>query len=326
MTFVRNVSRMNWVNRAAARFRGRVRSMQLSPIQILVGIVVLWLASNTDGLFTPQSLLSLVSSASLVGCVAVGMSFVTFSGYIMSFALGATVGVSAIICAALSDYGLMTAIVGALTFGIAFNSIQGFVIGYFRANSLIVTIAAASLAGGASEYLTTGQTVYVTNAALEPLRAKPFGLPLAALVVLACLAMSHVVFSRTRLGRRMFMVGSNPRAAQVVGVQTFGVTTWAFGIAGLFAACTGVLIAGRYGAGMFDYGADYDYRAIAAVLVGGNSVAGGEGSVWRTALGVVLIALISAVLLLRGYSSEIQLFVGGFVVLLAILLQGRRKR
>jgi ribose/xylose/arabinose/galactoside ABC-type transport system permease subunit len=297
-----------------------------STFRLLLVVLLLVVAATTDGIFTTQSMLALVNSAGLVGCVAVGMSFVTFGGHIMSFALSSTVGMATIVCSALSEYGLGIAVVGVLAVGLAMNALQGFIIGYFRANALIVTIAAASLSGGVAEYLTSGQTVYAEGAVLAPLRAKMFGMPSVAYVFVFCLIVAHLILTSSRLGKRVFMLGSNARAAKAAGIRIATVTTATFAMAGLFAACAGVLIAGRYGAGMFDYGADYNYQAIAGVLVGGNSVAGGEGSVWRTALGVFVIALISNVLLLRGFSSEMQLLAAGLVVSLAILLQGRLKR
>lgn len=326
MTSASDISRAGWMARALASSQTWLLAVRASPAKLLVVLATLGLAATTEGLFTSQNLTSVLGIAALVGCVAIGMSFVTFGGHIMSFALGATLGVASIVCAALSGYGLAVAIAGALLVGVLMNALQGFLIGYFGANALIVTIAAAALAGGASEFATSGQTVYATGTALSVLRARPLGIPLSLIVFICALPIAHLILTRTRLGRRIFMLGSNARAANAAGVDIPVVTTVAFAIGGLFASCAGILVAGRYGAGTFEYGADYDYRAIAAVLVGGNVVTGGEGSVWRTALGVLLIALISNVLLLRGYSSQMQLFAAGLIVLLAILLQGQWKR
>jgi ribose/xylose/arabinose/galactoside ABC-type transport system permease subunit len=315
-----------WTTVAAARSRDHFLKFGKSPGWLLLAALAFVLAVTTDGLFTRQSILALLDSAGLVGCVAVGMSFVTFSGYTMSFALGATVAVSAIVCAGLSYYGLGIAVAGALAVGAAMNALQGFVIAYFGANALIVTIAAAALAGGTAEFVTSSQTVYATGHLLDALRARPFGVPLVAIVLICSLSVSHLLLTHSRLGRRIFFLGSNARAANAAGVHIVTVTTVAFLLAGFFSSCAGVLIAGRFGAGMFDYGTGYDYSAIAGVLVGGNSVAGGEGSVWRTALGVFIMAIISNVLLLRGYSNETQLFVTGLIVMAAILLQGKWRR
>ena len=84
----------------------------------------------------------------------------------------------------------------------------------------------------------------------------------------------------------------------------------------------GILIAGRYGAGTMEYGAGYDYSAIAGVLVGGTAIAGGEGSVSRSFFGVVVIASVTVLLLLRGFETEYQYLFIGLIVLAAVLLQG----
>jgi ribose/xylose/arabinose/galactoside ABC-type transport system permease subunit len=123
----------------------------------------------------------------------------------------------------------------------------------------------------------------------------------------------------------MFMIGSNQRAAEAVGLNNGFVVTVAFIFAGLFAAVSGVLLAARYGSADMDIGSGFDYGAIAAVLVGGNSIHGGAGSILQTGLGCIVIAVIQSVLLLRGFSEEMQYLVTGLVVLGIILLQSAGK-
>jgi ribose transport system permease protein len=91
--------------------------------------------------------------------------------------------------------------------------------------------------------------------------------------------------------------------------------------AGLFAAVPGIMLAARYNAGNMEYGLEYDYDSIAAVLVGGNAISGGRGSVIRTFAGIVLIGVVQNLLLLNGFRQEWQIFIIGAVVLLVIMLQ-----
>src|SRR6202012_2280334 len=117
-----------------------------SYVRIATVFFFIVLVATTPGIFTPRSLITLLNSAALVGCFAIGMTFITVSGNILSFALGASVGLCAITCAALSGFGVLASVLGALAVGILFNLAQGVLVGLLKSNSLIVTIAAATLA------------------------------------------------------------------------------------------------------------------------------------------------------------------------------------
>jgi ribose/xylose/arabinose/galactoside ABC-type transport system permease subunit len=124
----------------------------------------------------------------------------------------------------------------------------------------------------------------------------------------------------------MVMVGSNPRAAQAAGLRPAVAVTVAYVLAGAFSAVSGVLLAARYGSGDMELGAGYDYTAIAAVLVGGTAIQGGSGSVVRTLIGVTVIAIIEVVLLLRGFSQQLQYLITGLIVLAVIMLHSIGER
>jgi len=295
------------------------------PIRVVGLSGLLVLAAITPGFTAAPSLLSLVNTGSLIGCVAVGMTFITLSGNIMSFALGATTGAAAVVCAGLSGFGMVPALAGAVAVAVGVSALQGFIIGYFRANPIIVSIAALALIGGVAEFASGSRTVYAAPSVLDFLKGRVWGIPLTGLVFLASVVIGQVIQSYTQFGQRVMMVGSNLRAATAAGVRTWRTVTGAYALAGFFTSLAGILIAGRYGAGTMEYGAGYDYSAIAGVLVGGTAIAGGEGSVGRSFFGVVVIASVTVMLLLRGFETEYQYLFTGLIVLAAVLLQGRAR-
>lgn len=301
---------------------GRTRS----PLVALGVCALVAVALTTPGFVSAPSLLSLINTAAPIGCVAVGMAFITLSGNIMSFALGATVGVVAITSAALSGYGLAAAVLGGMVVGIVFNVIQGLVIGLFRANAIIVSIAALALMGGLAEFVTGSHTVYAAPGVLDILRSKLWGIPVGGLVCLAAAVVGQAVLRYTQFGQKVMLLGSNLRAAAAAGVRTWMIVVITYALAGFFSSLAGILIAGRYGAGTIEYGAGYDYSAIAGVLVGGTSIIGGEGSITRSIAGVIAIAVVATILLLRGFDTQFQYFVTGVIVLGAVLLQGKFRR
>jgi ribose/xylose/arabinose/galactoside ABC-type transport system permease subunit len=277
-------------------------------------------ALSTPGFLSPLSINALLTAISFVGCVAVGMTFITLTGNIMSLALGATVSASALIFLACLSFGILPAFLVALLFAVVISGAQGFLVGHFRANPILVSVAALSLLLGTAALATGGHRIYPSGAGLAIFKGRFAGIPIDAWCFFATVAAGQFILSRTRIGRTMIMVGSNVRAAAAAGIATTSAVTVAYIIAGACAAISGVLLAARYGSGDMEIGAGYDYTAIAAVLVGGTGVAGGSGSTVRTLVGVFVIAVIEVVLLLRGFSEQLQYLITGVLVLCVIML------
>ena len=277
-------------------------------------------ALSTPGFTSQISINALLNAISFIGCVAVGMTFITLTGNIMSLCLGATVSASALIFLASLSAGILPAFFAAIIFGIVITAIQGALIGYFRANPILVSIAGLSLLIGGAALLTGGQRIYPGGEGLRVFKGRIAGIPVEALYFFATVVIGQLILSWTRLGREMAMVGSNARAATAAGISNATAITVAYVLAGACSAVSGVLLAARYGSGDMELGAGYDYTAIAAVLVGGTAIQGGSGSAVRTLIGVTVIAIIEVVLLLRGFSQQLQYLITGIIVLGVIML------
>lgn len=288
--------------------------------RIVGGGAIAFFALSTPGFTSQLSINSLLNAISFIGCVAVGMTFITITGNIMSLALGATVSASALIFLASLSLGVFPAFLVAILFGIVITAVQGALVGYIRANPLLVSIAALSLLIGGAAFLTGGQRIYPGGEGLQVLKGRVAGIPIETLYFFAIVLIGQFILSWTRIGREMVMVGSNQRAAIAAGVNTAKAVTVAYVLAGACSAVSGILLAARYGSGDMELGAGYDYTAIAAVLVGGTAIGGGSGSVVRTLIGVTVIAVIATVLLLRGFSQQWQYLITGIIVLAVIML------
>jgi ribose/xylose/arabinose/galactoside ABC-type transport system permease subunit len=309
-----------------ASLRSRIRSGAMRAphwvllIRLVGGAAIAIFALSTPGFTSPLSINSLLNAISFIGCVAVGMTFITITGNIMSLALGATVSASALIFLACLSLGVFPAFLVAILFGIVITAVQGALVGYIRANPLLVSIAALSLLIGGAALLTGGQRIYPGGEGLQIFKGRVAGIPIETLYFFAIVLIGQFILSWTRVGREMVMVGSNLRAAVAAGVNTARAITVAYVLAGASSAVSGVLLAARYGSGDMELGAGYDYTAIAAVLVGGTAISGGSGSVVRTLIGVTVIAVIGTVLLLRGFSQQWQYLITGIIVLAVIML------
>lgn len=291
-----------------------------------IGIIVLLaVIFATPGFLAGPSILSLLTTVSFIGCVAIGMTLITISGNIMSFALGATVGVTAMVFILASNWlGFGLGLVVGLLFGSLLTGLQGLMIGWVRANPIIVSIAALALIYGLTQAFAEKGTIYADPDTLPAsVKGKVGGVPIEFIMFVLSALIAQFILSFTRFGRNLFMVGSSFRAAEAVGVNTWRTITGAYLWAGLFTSVAGIMLAVRYEAANMDYGVAYDYDAIAAVLVGGTAIGGGHGSAVRTFAGAMVIAAVQVMLLLRGLRQEWQYLAAGLIVLAVIILQAR---
>ena len=292
-------------------------------VRAIVLVVLAAVALTTPGFLSQPSILSLLTTVSFIGCVAVGMTLITISGNIMSFALGALVGATAMIFVLAVNWGgFAFGLIAALAFAGLSNALQGFLIGWLRANPIIVSIAALALIYGVAEAFAAHGTIYAAaGTSYGGFKGRIAGIPVEFAVFLCVAALGQFILSLTTFGRNLFLIGSSFRAAEAVGVRTWRAITGAYLWAGLFTAPAGIMLAIRYDAASMNYGMGYEYDAIAAVLVGGTIIKGGEGSVLRTLAGALIIGVIQVVLVLQGLRTEWQYLIAGLVVLGVIALQ-----
>jgi len=301
------------------------RARVFSWAQTIGIIVLLAVIFVTPGFLAKPSILSFLTTVSFIGCVAIGMTLITISGNIMSFALGATVGVTAMVFILASNWlGFGFGLVVGLMFGSLLTGLQGLMIGWVRANPIIVSIAALALIYGLTQAFAEKGTIYADPGIFPAsVKGKVGGVPIEFIMFVLSALIAQFILSFTRFGRNLFMVGSSFRAAEAVGVNTWRTITGAYLWAGFFTSLAGIMLAVRYDAANMDYGVAYDYDAIAAVLVGGTAIGGGHGSAVRTFAGAMVIAAVQVMLLLRGLRQEWQYLAAGLIVLAVIILQAR---
>ena len=250
------------------------RARVFSWAQTIGIIVLLAVIFATPGFLAKPSILSFLTTVSFIGCVAIGMTLITISGNIMSFALGATVGVTAMVFILASNWlGFDFGLVVGLLFGSLLTGLQGLMIGWVRANPIIVSIAALALIYGLTQAFAEKGTIYADPGIFPAsVKGKVGGVPIEFIMFVLSALIAQFILSFTRFGRNLFMVGSSFRAAEAVGVNTWRTITGAYLWAGFFTSLAGIMLAVRYDAANMDYGVAYDYDAIAAVLVGGTAI------------------------------------------------------
>ena len=301
----------------------RVRRTRPDALTVALAVLVVALvpvAVTTERFLTLDNARAILASAALVGIAAMGATLVMIAGSAVSMAASQTATVVAMVFLATQDQGLVVATLLGLLCGIAVTAVQGVAVGYGEANPIVLTIAAGFAIGGGAIWFSGGTPVSAASDGYELFNATPLGLPLAVYVLLVLAALAQWILRRTAAGRQMYLVGENRAAARAAGLPVGRVIVLAWAFFGLCLAITGVFLASFNTSATTNLGGTLTLDVIAAVLVGGTAITGGKGSALRTLGGAVLISIIADVLLIRGYSTGVQILVKGVLVLAVVVL------
>jgi ribose transport system permease protein len=205
--------------------------------------------------------------------------------------------------------------------------VNGWISTVGRVNAIITTLASGIMVRGLALVLTGGSLVRVTDEMFSDLgRGEVFGLKYVVLVFLVVIALTWLMLSKTTFGRYIYAVGGNPEAAHLSGVRVNSIRIGTFVISGLTASIAGVLVASRVSTGQADAGLGLEISAIAAIVIGGTSINGGEGAVWRTVFGVLLVTLVGNGFNLLNINPIWQQVFTGAVILGAVALDSWSKK
>jgi len=289
---------------------------------VVVGVVlaVLVIGLTTDRFVTVANAKAIVTSASLVGIAALGLTLIMIGGSAVSLAISPTVAAVGMVFLSAQSLGLVPALVLAIAFGALITGVQGAVVGYAAANPVVLTIAASFAIAGLAAGITGGVSVSPSGLGYDHLNATPGGVPLSVFVLLLLALAVEWTLRRTGFGRSLYLVGENRPAAQAAGLPVGRTTTVAWLGAGALFAVTAAFTAAFNTSANVNLGGTLTFDAIAAVLAGGTPISGGRGSALRTLAGAVLIAAVSDILLLRGYSTGVQVMVKGLIVLMVVVV------
>jgi ribose transport system permease protein len=203
--------------------------------------------------------------------------------------------------------------------GLLIGVINGLLVTVVRINAFITTLAMLIIVRGIAVSLTGGFLIPVQDGLYTLLgRQALFGVKYSIWLLVLFVLVIGVLLSRTVLGRHLYAAGGNPEAARLSGVPVAGVRTVAFAISGLAAALAGVITSSRVANGQADAGSGLEFSAIAAIVVGGTSIFGGEGAIWRTVVGVFFLALIGNGFNLLAVPATYQQIFQGLIILFAV--------
>jgi ribose transport system permease protein len=260
----------------------------------LVGVVILLLIAGAivepDVFPTSDNILNVLRQSSVIGVLAIGMTFVIATGGI-DLSVGSMVACAAAVAGQLADSGSLAFLLGALATGIVLGGVNGALIAYGRVVPFIATLAMFAMARGAALWVSDKTPVSIFD--LAAVRwfgtGEIVGIPSAVIVFLVVAVGGWILLNRTSYGRHVVAVGGNREAARIAGVKVQRIVFTVYVLSGICVAIAAILVSGRLSSASPVIGTLYELDAIAAVVIGGASLLGGRGSIWGTALGLLLI-------------------------------------
>jgi ribose transport system permease protein len=258
------------------------------------------------------------------------MTFVILTGGI-DLSVGSLVAVAGVVAAGLAGRGLVVALLAGVGFAAALGLVNGLVIAKARIQPFIVTLAMMIAARGLALVYTGEKTLSVPADAAgfrELGRGRVdlglLSIPYPVLILLAAYALAWLVLNYTRFGRHTYALGDSEEAARLLGLNVGRVTVGVYALSGAMAGLAGVLLASRLGTGQPVAAVGWELDAIAAVVVGGTLLTGGQGGIGSTLVGMLLLALIFNIFNLEGWISPWwQLVLRGLILLAVVIVQNR---
>jgi len=287
---------------------------------------------------TVKNLLNVADQTAVYAILAIGMTMVIITGGI-DLSVGSLIALSGVVAALLirdaasgvetSNLGLVACSLGAILICAAVGLFSGTMVTVFRVAPFIATLAMMQMARGFAFVLNDGETIgrdVVPEAYTWLGRERIFWIPNTVLLMVVLYVIAHIVMTRTSLGRYIYAVGGNPEAARLSGVPVKRVLLLVYTLCGALAGLGGIIVASKLQAGDPRTGDMRELYVIAAVVVGGTSLSGGEGKILSTLIGALIIASIENGMNMVGLETYPQMIMLGAVILGAVLLDNAKKR
>ncbi|MGH2736144.1 MAG: ABC transporter permease [Actinomycetota bacterium] len=313
-------------SRQDARVSRRIRLQEYSLVGVLAVLVVAGAIVKPNAFLSTSNMLNVLTQASVVGVLAIGMTFVIASAGI-DLSVGSLVAAASIaggVVAQDSGNGLLFIVV-ALAFGLLLGSVNGLAVTLGRVVPFIATLAMLTIARGLALRM-SGKTP-ISTVLMEQVRwfgnGRVLGIPVPVIVFICVAVIGWVVLNRTAFGRHVTAIGGNREAARIAGIRVQPNVFAVYALAGLCAGISAVLLSGRLASASPVAGSLYELDAIAAVVIGGTSLSGGRATMTGTFLGVLTFALVFNLLNLLNLPTEFQQIVRGVIILAAVVLQRR---
>jgi ribose transport system permease protein len=317
------------------------RYLLIREVNILLALIlIIIMMSLASPYFLKQdNVFNVLRGMSTIGIMAIGQTMVIITGGI-DLSVGSLMAASSMLTArVITVYGgdAFTAVICGLALGLFLGTVSGLIITRFKINPFITTLGMLSVARGLTYLLATGvkgsvaSNIPVQNESVIFLGSGHLGpVPFPVIILLILVILATIFLNRTVPGRYIYAVGSNERSAKLSGVPVNRVRVFVYAISGIFCALAGIILTGRLSTAATNIGVGNELDVIAAVVIGGASLQGGEGTVAGAIIGATIMAIVRNAFVLLHIPNHFQTITIGVVIVLAVgldqLLKGKLKK
>ena len=276
------------------------------------------------------NILNVFRQSSINAVIAIGMTFVILTGGI-DLSVGSILAFCGAVSAAMLSSGInpVLSLLVALVLGLFFGIVNGVLVSVMKLQAFIVTLVTMTFLRGATLVFTNGKPITVNDggALFENIGGGYlFNIPIPIYITLILFVAGHYILTNTRFGRYTYAIGGNEEATKLSGIKVNNIKIWIYGISGILSALAGIITRSRLFSAQPTGGTGYELDAIAAVVLGGTSLAGGVGKITGTALGAIIIGVLGNALNLLDVSSYYQMMIKAAVILIAVLIDKKSNK
>jgi ribose transport system permease protein len=309
------------VGKTSRRLGGNV------TLLITLGVMIAVFSLSAEYFLQLDNLLNIARSISIVGIVAVGETIVLISGGV-DLSIAAVMAMAGLVAAVVARAGLPFGLAfgAALACGLFIGAINGFIVTKLHINPLITTLATGMIVRGLAYVAAGGATLTVPVKGFSDLGRGRLGgiVPYPVIILAIVYLFAHILLTRTILGRNVYAIGGNSIACRLAGINVDRWRVLFYALGGLFAGFGGYMLSSLVGASMGNAAIGSELSVIAGVVLGGASLAGGEGTMIGTLLGILVLGTLTNGLIMLNVSTYWQQVASGVVLLLAVLLDAWR--
>lgn len=295
-------------------------------------LAVLVLLSTYFSLASPQfltigNILNTILQSSVMAIVAIGVTFIVIIGGI-DLSPGAAVALVGVLSAGMFTQGLpiVVVMIMAVLIGGAIGFFNGVSVAKLGLSPFITTLAVMSMARGLAMAYTNGKTIYNLSDSFNVIgNGTVLGLPIPVILTGILFVIAHVILSRTVFGHQIYAIGGNREAAYLAGIDVRKTEIIVYSLAGCLYGVAAMILTGRLGVALPTVGNGLEMNALAAIVIGGASLYGGKGNMVGTLFGVIIIGVLNNGLSLLNVSPYWTLFIQGFVIFIALLIDAINK-
>ncbi len=307
-----------------------IRFLTREGIGVFIILVLLFILMSiiSPYFLTVDNISNLLLQSVFVMLVSFGMMFVLTAGGI-DLSVGSVLG----LCGGVTGWFMMMglnmwlAILLGILLGALIGAINGFLVTKVKIAPFLVTFSMLTIARGLLMVATIDQPItnFATSSFEFIAQGYFLGIPMPVWITAIVFILSYFLFNWTSFGRNVVAVGSNEEAAKLSGVNTDKVKIWVYTLAGVLASISGIILASRLTSVQPEMGRSYEMQSIAAAVVGGTSMSGGKGSIAGTAIGAVILAMVSNALDLLSVNQFYRMVITGLIIIIAVTVDGLRK-